>query len=73
MTDKDLQKALKLYNFIQSYKDLITHYNEAGTINYTTLGFVIKDLDRINPDLTKDIREALKKALDIVQNEFDKL
>lgn len=73
MTDKDLQKALKLYNFIQSYKELITHYNEAGTINYTTLGFVIKDLDYINPDLTKDIREAFKKALDTVQNEFDKL
>ena len=73
MTDKDLQKALKLYNFIQSYKEVITHYNGRGTINYTTLGFVIKDLDRINPDLTKDIREAFKKTLDTVQNEFDKL
>ena len=73
MTDKDLQKALKLYNFIQSYKEVITHYSEADTINYTTLGFVIKDLDHINPDLTKDIREVFKKAFDIVQNEFDKL
>ena len=73
MTDKNLQKALKLYNFIQSYKEVITHYNEADTINYTTLGFVIKDLDHINPDLTKDIREAFKKALDTVQNEFNKL
>lgn len=35
-------------------------------MNYTTLGCTIKDLDRINPDLTKDIREAFKKALDIV-------
>ena len=73
MTDKDLQKALKLYNFIQSYKEVITHYSEAGTINYTTLGFVIKDLDHINLDLTKNIREAFKKALDTVQNEFNKL
>ena len=34
-----------------------------GTINYTTLGCAIKDLDRINPDLTKDIRKAFKKLL----------
>lgn len=73
MTDKDLQKALKLYNFIQSYKEVIIDYSKAGIINYTTLGFVIKDLDHINPDLTKDIREAFKKALDTVQNEFNKL
>ena len=32
-------------------------------MNYTTLGCTIKDLDRINPDLTKDIREAFKKLL----------
>lgn len=73
MTDKDLQRALQLYNFIESYKEVITHYNGRGTVNYTTLGFVIKDLDHINPDLSKGIKEAFKKALDIVQNEFDKL
>ena len=84
-----LERALKKYNMLAFKKlnfeyypalrdgnfvgKLVSQNKKEGTINYTTLECVINDLDHINPDLTKDIREAFKKALDTVQNEFDKL
>ena len=35
------------------------------------MSYVLKEIDAINPELSKDIKNAVRKAFDSIQKEFD--
>ena len=37
------------------------------------MSYVLKEIDAINPELSKDIKKAVQKAFDSIQKEFDEL
>lgn len=41
--------------------------------NYAEMAYVLRDIDAINPELSKDIKKAVQKAFDSIQKEFDEL
>lgn len=41
--------------------------------NYNDMAYVLRDIDAINPELSKDIKKAVQKAFDSIQKEFEEL
>lgn len=37
------------------------------------MSYVLKEIDAINPELSKDIKKAVQKSFDSIQKEFDEL
>lgn len=37
------------------------------------MAYVLRDIDAINPELSKDIKKAVQKAFDSIQKEFNEL
>ena len=37
------------------------------------MSYVLKEIDDINPELSKDIKNAVRKAFDSIQKDFDEL
>ena len=73
--DKELfKRAEKLNHFLAAYKETINLYcNYSNNCNYNDMAYVLKDIDAINPELSKDIKKAVQKAFDSIQKEFDEL
>ena len=37
------------------------------------MSYVVKEIDALNPELSKDIKKAVRKAFDSIQKEFDEI
>ena len=69
MTEEKLSRANKLNNFVESYKVVIERYCNGMSANENMLGRALID---IGNEFT-DIKNAIKKALNSIQKEFDEL
>lgn len=68
------ERADKLNHFLTAYKETIKLYcNYFSGCNYDDMSYVLKDIDAINPELSKDIKKAVQKAFNSIQKEFDEL
>ena len=47
--------------------------NYSNGCNYNDMSYVLKEIDAINPELSKDIKKAVRKAFDSIQKEFDEI
>lgn len=74
MDKKVFEIAYKLNHFLTAYKETISFYcNYSNGCNYNDMAYVLRDIDAINPELSKDIKKAVQKAFDSIQKEFDEL
>ena len=73
MTEEQLSRANKLNNFIEDYKVIIERYCNGASANDTKLGRALIDIDKYAPKESADIKNAIKKALNSIQKEFDEL
>lgn len=73
MTEELLSRANKLDNFIESYKVVIERYCNGMSVNDSRLGCALIDIDNYAPKESTDIKNAIKKAFDSIQKEFDEL
>lgn len=73
MTEEKLSRANKLSNFVESYKAVIERYCNGMSANDSILGRVLIDIDKYAPKESADIKNAIKKALNSIQKEFDEL
>ena len=66
--------ADKLNHFLTAHKETINLYcNYSNGCNYNHMSYVLKEIDAINPELSKDIKKAVRKAFDSIQKEFDEI
>lgn len=74
MDKKVFERADKLNNFLTAYKEIINLYcNYSSGYDYHDMSYVLRDIDAINPELSKDIKKTVQKAFDSIQKEFDEL
>ena len=73
MTEEKLSRSNKLNNFIESYKVVIERYCNGMSANDSRLGCALIDIDKYAPKESADIKNAIKKALNSIQKEFDEL
>lgn len=73
MDKKKLEKANRLNNFIESNSVLIKRYCLGFDCDIRRLGYALRDIDTINPELSKDIKKTVQNAFDSIQKEFDEL
>lgn len=74
MNKEVFDRADKLNHFLTAYKETINLYsNYSNGCNYNDMAYVLRDIDAINPELSKDIKKAVQKAFDSIQKEFDEL
>lgn len=73
MTEEKLSRANKLKNFIESYKTVIERYCNGMSANDSRLGCALIDIANYAPKESTDIKNAIKKALNSIQKEFDEL
>ena len=73
--DKNVfERADKLNHFLTAHKETINLYcNYFNGCNYNEMSYVLKEIDTINSELSKDIKKAVQKAFDSIQKEFDEL
>ena len=73
--DKNVfERADKLNHFLTAHKETINLYcNYYNGCNYNDMSYVLKEIDDINPELSKDIKKAVQKAFDSIQKEFDEI
>ena len=73
--DKNVfERADKLNQSLTAHKETINLYcNYSNGCNYNDMSYVLKEIDSINPELSKDIKNAVQKAFDSIQKEFDEL
>jgi hypothetical protein len=73
--DKNVfERADKLNQFLTAYKETVNLYcNYSNGCNYNDMSYVLRDIDAINPELSKDIKKAVQKAFNSIQKEFDEL
>ena len=73
--DKNVfERADKLNHFLTAHKETINLYcNYSNGCNYNDMSYVLKEIDDINPELSKDIKKDVRKAFDSIQKEFDEL
>lgn len=68
------ERADKLNHFLMAYQEVIKLYcGYSRGCNYNDMAYVLRDIDAINPELSKDIKKAVQKAFDSIQKEFDEL
>lgn len=73
MTEEKLSRANKLNNFIESYKVVIDRYCNGMSANDSMLGRALIDIGNYAPKEFTEIKNAIKKALNSIQKEFDEL
>lgn len=73
MTEEKLSRANKLNNYIESYKVVIERYCKGMSVNESRLGCALIDIDNYAPKESTDIKNAVQKAFDSIQKEFDEL
>lgn len=73
MTEEKLSRANKLKNFIESYKTVIERYCNGMSVNDSRLGCALIDINNDAPKESTDIKNAIKKALNSIQKEFNEL
>ncbi len=74
MDKKVFERADKLNHFLMAYPEVIKLYcGYSKGCNYAEMAYVLRDIDAINPELSKDIKKAVQKAFDSIQKEFDEL
>lgn len=74
MDKKVFERADKLNYFLMAYPEVIKLYcGYSKGCNYAEMAYVLRDIDAINPELSKDIKKAVQKAFDSIQKEFDEL
>ena len=73
MTKDELSRANKLSNFINAYKEVIGRYCNCMSANENVLGSALIDISKYAPKESADIKNAIKKALNSIQKEFDEL
>lgn len=73
MTEERLSRANKLSNFVGSYKEVIDRYCNDASVNEYRLGGALIDISTYAPKESADIKNAIKKALNSIQKEFDEL
>ena len=73
MTEEKLSRANELSNFVGAYKEVIDRYCNGSSVNENRLGCALIDIDKYAPKESTDIKNAIKKALNSIQKEFDEL
>lgn len=73
MTKEELSRANKLSNFIEAYGVVIERYYNGLEANENRLGCALIDINKYAPKESADIKNAIKKALNSIQKEFDEL
>lgn len=74
MNKEVFKRADKLNHFLTAYKETTNFYcNYSNGCNYNDMAYVLRDIDAINPELSKDIKKAVQKAFDSIQKEFNEL
>lgn len=73
MTEEKLSRANKLSNFVESYKVVIERFCNGMSANDSILGRALIDIDKYAPKESAEIKNAIKKALNSIQKEFDEL
>lgn len=73
MTEEKLSIANKLNNFIESYEDVIERYCDNMSVNESRLGLALIDIKKYAPKESADINNAIKRALNSIQKEFNEL
>lgn len=74
MDKKVFERADKLNHFLTAYPEVIKLYcGYSKGCNYADMAYVLRDIDAINPELSKEIKKAVQKAFDSIQKEFDEL
>lgn len=73
MTEERLSRANKLSNFVGAYKEVIDRYCNDASVNENRLGCALIDISKYAPKESADIKNAIKKALNSIQKEFDEL
>lgn len=73
MTEEKLSRANELSNFVGAYKEIIDRYCNGSSVNENRLGCALIDISKCVPKESADIKNAIKKALNSIQKEFDEL
>lgn len=73
MTEEKLSRANNLSNFIEAYGVVIERYCNGMEANENRLGCALIDINKYAPKESADIKNAIKKALNSIQKEFDEL
>ena len=73
MTKEQLSRANNLSNFIEAYRVAIERYCNGLEANENRLGSALIDINKYAPEESADIKNAIKKALNSIQKEFDEL
>lgn len=74
MDKKVFERADKLNHFLMAYPEVIKLYcGYSRGCNYNDMAYALRDIDAINPELSKDIKKAVQKAFDSIQKEFEEL
>lgn len=74
MDKKVFERANKLNHFLTAHEETINLYcNYSNGCNYNDMSYVLKEIDAINPELSKDIKKAVQKAFDSIQKDFDEI
>ena len=73
MTKDELSRANNLSNFIEDYGVVIERYCNGLEANENRLGCALIDINKYAPKESADIKNAIKKALNSIQKEFDEL
>lgn len=73
MTEEKLSRANELSNLVNDYKEIIDRYCNGASVNENRLGCALIDINKYAPKESADIKNAIKKALNSIQKEFDEL
>ena len=73
MDQQKLDRANILSNFIRSNEEVIYRYVNDMTINDNAIGRALIDINKYAPQEAVDIKNAIKKALENINKEFDEL
>lgn len=73
MDKQKLDRANQLSSLIGDYNGVIDRYCNGMSVNENILGRAIIDINKYAPKESADIKNAIKKALNSIQKEFDEL
>lgn len=73
MTEERLFRANELSNFVNAYKEVIGRYCNGMSVNENRLGCTLIDINKYALKESVGIKNAIKKAFDSIQKEFDEL
>lgn len=73
MTKEELSRANDLSYFIEAYGVVIERYCNGMNANENRLGRALIDINKYAPKESADIKNAIKRALNSIQKEFNEL